>query len=247
VDNDDSSVGWPAVVTRPWSVLDFILVWLGGLVGSFTFGAIGELLDNPDWSLALLLAGQYVGNIVVFAWLARTKGTSTIGLEVRTGDVAYIGLGLILQVALAALFYPLNNLLFPDGRPEQEVARIIADADTIFLQVALVAAAVVLGPVTEEVMYRGILLKALQPRGRWFTIIVTSVVFAAVHLTGLDPDQMLASAAVFLPPLFLLGMLLAWMTLRTGRLGPAIFIHSGWNLLSAVVLLLPTEMLERFS
>jgi membrane protease YdiL (CAAX protease family) len=58
---------------------------------------------------------------------------------------------------------------------------------------------------------------------------------------------MLASAAVFLPPLFLLGMLLAWVTLRTGRLGPAIFIHSGWNLLSAVVLLLPTEMLERFS
>ncbi|HJS71118.1 MAG TPA: type II CAAX endopeptidase family protein [Acidimicrobiia bacterium] len=235
------------MVTRPWSILDFLLVWLGGLVGSVIFGAIGDLLDNPDWAIALLLAGQYVGNIAVFAWLARTRGTSTIGLEVRTGDILYIGLGLVLQVTMAALFYPLNNLLFPDGRPEQEVARIIADADTLFLQVTLVAAAVVLGPITEEVMYRGILLKTLQPRGRWFTIILTSVVFAAVHLTGLDPDQMLASAAVFLPPLFLLGMLLAWVTLRTGRLGPAIFIHSGWNLLSAIVLLLPAEMLEQFS
>jgi hypothetical protein len=235
------------VVSRTWSVLDFILIWLGGLVGSGVFGAIGDLLGNQDWTIGLLLAGQYVGNIVVFAWLARTRGTSTIGLEVRSGDVLYIGLGLLLQVTLAALFFPLNNLLFPEGRPEQEVARIIADADTLFLQVALVSAAVVLGPVTEEVMYRGILLKALQPRGRWFTMIVTSVVFAAVHLTGLDPDRMLASAAVFLPPLFLLGMLLAWITLRKGRLGPAIFIHSGWNLLSAIVLLLPSDMLEQLS
>ena len=235
------------MVTRPWSVLDFLLVWLGGLVGSGIFGAIGELLDNPDWAITLLLAGQYLGNIAVFAWLARTRATSTIGLEVRTGDVLYIGLGLVLQVALAVLFYPLNDLLFPEGRPEQEVAEIIAGADTLFLQVALIAAAVVLGPITEEVMYRGILLNALLPRGRWFAMIVTSLVFAAVHLTGLDPDQMLASAAVFLPPLFLLGMLLGWVTLRTGRLGPAIFIHSGWNLLSAVVLLLPSEMLEQFS
>jgi membrane protease YdiL (CAAX protease family) len=34
------------------------------------------------------------------------------------------------------------------------------------------------------------------------------------------------------------------VTLRTKRLGPAIFIHSGFNLLAAVVLLLPTELLE---
>jgi membrane protease YdiL (CAAX protease family) len=55
----------------------------------------------------------------------------------------------------------------------------------------------------------------------------------------------LQSAAVVLPPLFVLGLLLAWITQRSGRLGPAIFIHSGWNLLAAFVLLLPPEVLEQ--
>jgi hypothetical protein len=125
------------------------------------------------------------------------------------------------------------------------VAEVIATADTTFLRVALVSAAVVLGPFTEELMYRGVLLKALQTRGKFFALIVSSLVFAAVHLTGLDTSRILASAAVFLPPLFLLGVILAWITQRTGRLGPAIFLHSGWNLLSAFVLLLPTEILEQ--
>jgi membrane protease YdiL (CAAX protease family) len=145
------------------------------------------------------------------------------------------------------MFLPLSDLLFPDGRPQQEVAEVLANADTTFLRVALVSAAVVLGPITEELMYRGVLLKALQARGRTFALIVSSVVFAAVHLTGVDTTQLLASAAVFLPPLFLLGLILAWITQRTARLGPAIFLHSGWNLLSAFVLLLPTEMLEQVS
>lgn len=78
-------------------------------------------------------------------------------------------------------------------------------------------------------------------------MVVSAAIFAAVHLTGLDASQLLRSAAVFLPPLFLLGLILAWLTQRHGRLGPAIFLHSGWNLLSAFVLLLPTEILDRVS
>jgi membrane protease YdiL (CAAX protease family) len=42
----------------------------------------------------------------------------------------------------------------------------------------------------------------------------------------------------------ILGAVLAWITLRKERIGPALFIHSGWNLLAAIVLLLPTELLE---
>jgi membrane protease YdiL (CAAX protease family) len=70
------------------------------------------------------------------------------------------------------------------------------------------------------------------------------VVFSAVHVLGLNVDRLLASAVVVLPPIFLLGLILAWLTVRTGRLGPAIFLHSGWNLLAAIVLLLPEELVE---
>jgi membrane protease YdiL (CAAX protease family) len=58
---------------------------------------------------------------------------------------------------------------------------------------------------------------------------------------------LLAAAAVYLPPLFILGLVLARLTQRTGRLGPAILLHSGWNLLSALVLLLPSDILEQVS
>lgn len=93
-------------------------------------------------------------------------------------------------------------------------------------------------------MFRGVLLKALANRGRTIAVVTTAAVFAAVHIIGLDLERPIASAAVALPPIFILGLVLAWATLRKGRLGPAIFIHSGWNLLAAVILLIPTEILE---
>lgn len=234
-------------MSRSWSVFDFILIWLGGLLGTGVFFAAGVASGNDDWTIVLSLAGQYVGSLGVFWILTRFKSVTDIGLTINAGDFFYIALGLVLQLALALVFLPLNELLFPDGRPQQEVADIIANADTTFLQVTLVAAAVVLGPVTEELMYRGVLLRSLESRGKVFAIVVSSAVFAAVHLTGLDTSQLWLSAAAFLPPLFILGLVLAWLTQRTGRLGPAIFLHSGWNLLSAFVLLLPTEVLEQVS
>jgi membrane protease YdiL (CAAX protease family) len=226
-------------------VLDFILVWLGGLIGAGIFFAIGALLVDENWTIVLSVAGQYVGNLGVFWVLSRYKPVSEIGLAIVPRDLLYIAAGLGLQIALAIVFLPLSELLFPEGRPQQEVADMIANADTMVLRVALVAAAVVLGPVTEELMYRGILLKALERWGKVLALLVSSLVFAAAHLTGLDPDDLWRSAAVFLPPLFILGLVLARLTQKTGRLGPAIFLHSGWNLLSAFVLLLPVDVLEQ--
>jgi uncharacterized protein len=232
-------------VSRSWSVVDFILIWLGGLVGAGIFIAAGVLVVDENWTIVLSVAGQYVGNLGVFWILSRYKPVSQIGLAIVPRDLLYIAAGLGLQIALAIVFLPLSELLFPDGRPQQEVADMIANADTMVLRVALVAAAVVLGPITEELMYRGILLKALERWGKVLALLVSSLVFAAAHLTGLDPDDLWRSAAVFMPPLLILGLVLARLTQKTGRLGPAIFLHSGWNLLSAFVLLLPVDVLEQ--
>lgn len=231
-------------VSRSWSVVDFILIWLGGVFGTAALFAAGVATGNDDWTLLLGLAGQYLGNLFVLWLLSRFKEERDLGFEIARGDFGYIALGLVLQVALALAFLPLTNLLFPDGRPPQEVADVIADADTTLLQVGLVLAAVVLAPVTEELLFRGVLLRALERRGKTFALVVSSLAFSAVHVVGLDPDQLLKSAAVVLPPLFLLGLVLAWVTQRSGRLGPAILLHSGWNLLAAFVLLLPPELFE---
>lgn len=232
-------------ISRSWSVLDFVLIWLGGLFGTALFSVLAVAVGDDDWLIVLPLAGLYIGNLGVFWLLARRKDASTVGLTIERGDFFYIALGLVLQVALAVVFLPLNELLFPDGRPQQDVAEVIASADTLFLQVSLVLAAVVFAPVAEELMYRGVLLRALENKGKRWAIVASSALFAILHMTGLDTDQFWLSAAVLLPPLFILGIVLAWLTLKTGRIGPAIFLHSGWNLLSAFVLLLPMELLEQ--
>lgn len=231
--------------SRSWTVVDFVLVWLGGFFGTGVFLAIGLAFEREDVGLVLALAGQYIGNLGVLWLLKNRKKDGDLRFIVEPGDIVYVGLGLILQMAIALLFLPLAQLLFPDGRPIQEVSEVLADeSTTTLLKSALLAAAVLLAPLTEELVFRGVLLRALEHRTRRVAIVVTAAVFAAVHILGLDVNELWASAAVVLPPIFLLGLVLAWVTLRTGRLGPAIFLHSGWNLLAALVLLVPPEVLE---
>lgn len=229
---------------RPWSVIDFILIWLGGLVGTGVFYGAATTLGDDDLLVVLSLAGQYIGSLGVF-WLLRRMRSTPAGFTVEPGDVLYVGIGLFLQIVLAVAFFPLTRLLFPDGAPPQQVAEALADIEaSTVLKMALVVAAVLLAPATEELMYRGVLLRAMQGRGRRFVMVVTALVFSLVHVVGLDPERPFASAAVVLPPIFILGLVLAWLTLRHRRLGPAIFAHSGWNLLAVLVLLIPQELLE---
>lgn len=237
-----------AVVSRPvrsWSIVDFVLIWLGGFLGAGIFLGLSELGGYDEWTIVLGVTGQYVGNIVVFWYLAKRKEDGDIGFAIEPSDFAYIGLGIFLQIVVALALRPLAEMLFPDGQSPQQIAEAMAELDgSLLVQVAFFSAAVVLGPATEELMFRGVLLKAFVHRGRIFVIVLTSVVWAAAHLIGLDPERPLASAAVVLPPVFILGLVLGWVTLRSERLGPAIFLHSGWNLLAAIILLIPSELLE---
>ena len=227
---------------RPWSLIDFFLVILGGLAGAVVLLPVGALLGGGELSLVLALSGQYIGHLVVLWLLARHR--EDLGFNIVGSDTFYLGLGLLLQLALAILFLPLTSLLFPEGDSAQQVGTALSGLDTTSARVAAVLTAVVVAPVTEELTFRGVLLKAFQNRGRRTIMVLTSLVFAAFHTLGLDPERLLQAAAVVLPQLFLVGLVLAWITLRTGRLGPAIFIHSGFNLLAALVLLLPPELLE---
>lgn len=229
---------------KTWTVVDFILVVLGGFLGAGVFAALSLLWGEDEWLLVLGLAGQYVGHLGVLWLLARTKTDRDLGFSIEAGDLRYLGLGLLLQLVLAVLFLPLTEFFFPDGESVQQVGSALAGIESTMARVAAVVIAVVVAPVTEELTFRGVLLKSMSKRSRKVIIVVTALVFAAFHVLGLDPAHLLEAAAVVLPQLFIVGAVLAWVTLRTNRLGPAIFIHSGFNLLAALVLLVPPELLE---
>lgn len=231
-------------VPRSWSVVDALWVWLAGHVVAAAFLAVGMLWDDDEWLLVLGVAGHYIGSLGLL-WLLSRRREGELGFSVQPRDLLYLGPGLFAQILLALMILPLAELLLPDGRHPLDIVELLAEARTPRVVISLLLAAVVLAPLTEELIFRGVMLQALLRRGRTVAVVVSAAIFSLIHVVGLDTERLVASAAVVLPPFFILGLFLGWVTLRTGRLGPAIFVHSGYNLLAAVVLLIPQEALER--
>lgn len=81
------------------------------------------------------------------------------------------------------------------------------------LRLALILLAILVGPLAEELAFRGLLWRALPPRPV-LRVLVTTLAFALLHL---DPVQSLG----VLP----LGLLLGWLRLRSRGLGPVALAH----------------------
>ncbi len=78
---------------------------------------------------------------------------------------------------------------------------------------------VIMAPLTEEPLFRGIILGGLRRQhGTAGSCIVSALLFALIHL---NPPQLL--------PAFLLGLLLAGIQLRTGSLWPCVWMHAVIN------------------
>ena len=193
--------------------------------------------------VVLALAGQYAGHLFILWYLNRRRPSGSLGFEVQGRDARYVIAGVGLQLGLAILFLPLVLRLFPDGGPAQEIGSVISGLESNLTRISSLLISVVIAPITEELTFRGVLIKAMGDRSKRTLILVSATVFSLFHVLGLASGSFVAAAAVVLPQLFAVGAILAWITLRVGRLGPAIFIHSGYNLLAALVLLLPPDVL----
>ena len=87
---------------------------------------------------------------------------------------------------------------------------------------------VVFAPVFEELVFRGILLPVLVSKvGKISGVVLSALIFALAHLSVGE-----------LPPLFVLGVGLGIMRLSSGRLFPCALMHSLWNGVTFISLLL---------
>ena len=82
-------------------------------------------------------------------------------------------------------------------------------------------------PLTEEIFFRGFVFAGLSPRwGVGRAMVASALIFSIFHLSmGL------------LAPIFITGLLLAWLYRRTGSLWPSIAAHAGQNALAVVAVL----------
>ena len=228
------------MTTGRWTIPDLAMIALAGLVGSILPVILGAGTD-----VILLLVGQFVFTAAAL-WLvgkARGRDFQHLGfvVEVRDGLMLFLGAGL--QILFAILFLPLAMLVGLESEP-QSLAGEIAGASGTYRRLALLLLVGLMGPILEELMFRGVLIVALVGRFKAKGVIIgSSAAFSAFHIVGVSTVQPLESSVVLVPQLFLVGAVLAYLRIMRERLGPAIFAHAGFNLLSLSVLLFFPELL----
>jgi membrane protease YdiL (CAAX protease family) len=91
--------------------------------------------------------------------------------------------------------------------------------------------AVLIGPLVEETLFRGLLFGSLEKHLQWRTIPVTAVVFGAFHLD-----------LVYFFPVTVLGLLLGWARWKSGSIWLSVILHTFINGLAVFVLWLKLKV-----
>jgi hypothetical protein len=133
--------------------------------------------------------------------------------------------GVACQLLLVPLIYlPLQQ--FVSTHDLEEPVRRVTDSAHGGAFIALAIVVVVGAPVVEELFFRGLVLRSLQRRfGDTWAVVGSAVIFGVAHF---EPLQ--------LPALVALGLILGAMAVSTKRLGPSIFVHAGFNLVTMIAL-----------
>jgi membrane protease YdiL (CAAX protease family) len=136
--------------------------------------------------------------------------------------------GFGLSAALAVLLLIIGGvLIYFIGHSETDVDRIIKSAGAARFVLAFVAAFT--APLTEELVYRGVLYSAFKKKfGTTLGVIAVTLLFALVHVP--QYKESLGVVMVILMLSFVLTMLRA----KTGKILPCIIVHFIFNGLQAL-------------
>lgn len=226
----------PGPSTRPrvrWGLWDFAIAWGCGLLGALVADIV-VVGDRKQLVLIVLLAAQNVAIIGYLIWAGRNKGVGSLfanfGFVVRARDSGWFFVGVGLQ--LLALI-PTALLVEAHGSPaKQDVVNIADHAHGIEIPLIILGVAV-LAPITEELLFRGLLLRGLLRRMEpGMAVFLSAVIFGLIHAVG-DPS---VGTLIAIPVIMVLGLVSGIQAVRTGELSRSIMLHMGFNTLTAVFL-----------
>jgi membrane protease YdiL (CAAX protease family) len=193
--------------------------------GAPTFGAIGDLA----WQLVALAV--FTPAVLLAAVLLQRRPAGTLASV--TGRLRWAWLGACLLAAFAFTVVSVAGLtaltVVTSGH---SMADELGLADWVGWRGFAIAVAVLLPLVplqaaAEEFLFRGWLLQAMGGRrwGRWIGVGVSAVAFALAH--GLGTVWGFLDLVTF-------GVLMAWLTIRTGGLEAAVGLHVAGNLVALI-------------
>jgi len=209
---------------------------VAGIIVSYAFKIISPTNQVPIEMIGLssiLLSGIMV--LLLFWWDIHKSGASyysQIGLhssKIEKGKGVFLVLIALVSTHFLAWVY--RSLVLPMfgqggivGGGSKMFNFIHTNGGVVEMSCFLLLALVV-GPIMEEVVFRGYLQSSLSKKiPSWAAILIASLVFTAGH-----------SPMVLWPMYFLFSITWGWIYLRTGSLKMAILIHILSNLFYAVV------------
>lgn len=239
---------WPEMISPPLSLIDMVLLISGGFVviGEVVFPALiipitDLLLNNLSSPLkeSLRVFIGYCSMTIAPLFIIRYQlmGLVSSGIDggwlqwkirpIKEGLVKSI-IGWLMIMPLVLLIGWLMNEIIGDQGGSNPLLELVLGSDEFIPLCLLLITTVVLAPVFEELVFRGILLPVLVSKvGKASGVLLSALIFALAHLSVGE-----------LPPLFVLGIGLGLMRLSSGRLFPCALMHSLWNGVTFISLLL---------
>jgi membrane protease YdiL (CAAX protease family) len=205
-------------VAALWSIaalFAFILTY--GLLVAVSPGAMHDPMSG-----VLCQAAGFLGVLYVMLLVHEPGQPLSQVLGFRRTSAWLLLLALLLGVALQApldLIAGLTEKLFPLPEEARRDMEQFLDVSTMQRKIVLFVAAGLVGPVIEEVFFRGGILRSLRrvhPAG--LTLIGVSLLFAGAHhdLRDALPD-------------FLGGLAMGYVRIMSGSIWPAILVHVAFN------------------
>jgi membrane protease YdiL (CAAX protease family) len=223
--------------THRWGFGAFLLVFGVLVLSAVTIGAIAQIqAPGAGISVPVAVIGTTVPPLLaagaaILVTVLRGDGPKLdLRWSMKWEDIR-IGLrfGLIGLVCTTAAAWVWTKIVGEDnassalGKLVENQRLPIVAAIAMFLFVWLI------GPICEEIIYRGLLWGALERLnwGRWAVFLLTTVIFAVSHLEPLRTSLLLV-----------IGIPIGLARLYTGRLGASIVTHQVNNFLPALAVLL---------
>lgn len=219
-------------------IVGFVLaVLLGGVFGGII--SIPFLESSTDLLVLTSSVGLYGGFLFVARWWSVRHGSGDMvtdyGWRVRWRD-AWTGLGQSLLARLGAGVVGVIVSLFVsetrEGPGPQFGGLDLSGPNLVILGVVIV----MLAPVFEELLFRGMMQPVLVRRWSPRTgIVVTSALFSVMHVL---PGATVAENVISVASTFVIGLVLGRVAHRAGDLSAAMWTHALFNLLTMVVVVL---------
>ena len=180
-------------------------------------GIMGIVLAaSLTWPIVALVAARLKRVLTRDTFRLRSPGWSTAALSLVLG-AALVPLALAME-HVTAQFLP---------RGQQIIVTLMAGGPSPLALALLGMTLVIAAPVGEELLFRGLAMRGIERRSGFFNAaFVVSLVFTTVHM----------NVTGFLS-LFMVSLVLCWVTRTSGSLVAAILLHAAYNGLQFLMIL----------